>query len=263
MAKVIKSNPPKSSTKNLLFAATSDGIPSAADLMAEALEVTLRNVADDRKYIQKNFSALIFGLQSEVYRVYLRHESQAGGTVLREAFTKMAGATATVEILLNTIEKNFSVLDKYFLSLSQSRKARAGTSFQLIMTALLKRLNYTFEEQPILPDSKPDYVLPSKTWYSKNASDCIILTLKRTLRERWRQVPTEGNTGSTYFLATIDAKVPPEELAKMKTLNVKLVVPLELKKMNYASAMNVISFEDFFEDYLDPAVIRWKKAGAI
>lgn len=258
-----KSKTPKVGTKNLLFAATSAGIPSAADLMAEALDLTLKDSVNDREYIQKNFSALIFGLQSEVYRVYLRHESQAGGSVLKNAFVKMAGNAPTVEIVLNTIERNFNVLDKYFLSLSQSRKARAGTSFQLIMTALLKRLNYTFEEQPTLPDSKPDYVLPSKAWYSKNASDCIILTLKRTLRERWRQVPTEGNTGSTYFLATIDAKVPPEELAKMRTLNVKLVVPLELKKTKYASATNVISFEDFFEDYLDPAVKRWKKAGAI
>ena len=67
----------------------------------------------------------------------------------------------------------------------------------------------------------------------------------------------------SYFLATIDPKVPHEELVKMKTLNVKLIVPLELKEMNYATAMNVISFEDFFEDYLDPAVKRWKKAGAI
>ena len=171
---------PKVNTRNLLFAATSNGIPSAADLMAEALDLTLKDVVDERKYIQKNFSALIFGLQSEVYRVYLRHESQAGGSVLRDAFAKMVGNAPTVEILLNAIQQNFNVLDKYFLSLSQSRKARAGTSFQLIMTALLKRLNYSFEEQLILPDSKPDYVLPSKAWYKKNASDCELLPVSRT-----------------------------------------------------------------------------------
>jgi len=28
-------------------------------------------------------------------------------------------------------------------------------------------------------------------------------------------------------------------------------------------AENVIAFEDFFEDYLDPAMKRWKKAGIV
>ena len=174
----------------------------------------------------------------------------------------MHGST-DVESALAIAEKSFHEWDRFFLSLTQSRRSRAGTAFQEIMSALMEKLGYPFEAQPVLTDSKPDYVMPSKTWYLHNASDCIILTLKRTLRERWRQVPTEGNSGSTFFLATIDAKVPPLELEKMKELNVRLVVPLTLKQVNYRSHPAVISFEDFFEDHLQPAIKRWTKAGAI
>jgi len=40
-----------------------------------------------------------------------------------------------------------------------------------------------------------------------------------------------------------------------------VVVPKQLKSDidHYRTGRNVISFEDFFEDHLDPAMKRWKK----
>jgi EcoRII C terminal len=260
MAKEIK--PLKSTSRNALFASTTVHIPKAETLIEEAIAIALRGINDEKTYIKQNFSALIFDLQIEAYKLYQMHEREYGGRALREAFVSRIGANPSAEDVLSNLQSSFNLLDTYFLSLTQGRRTRAGASFQLAMSALLTRLGYAYEAQPVLPDSKPDYVLPNKNWYMQNASDCIILTLKRTLRERWRQVPTEGNTGSTYFLATIDPKVQVDELAKMKTLNVKLVVPKKFKFEQYSIAKNVISFEDFFEDYLDPAVIRWKKSGA-
>jgi hypothetical protein len=90
--------------------------------------------------------------------------------------------------------------------------------------------------------------------------DCIIFTIKRTLRERWRQIVTEGTRGLGFFLATIDEAVGKNDLDAMRESRVYLVVPKRLKQTNetYAEALNVIAFEDFFKLYLDPAMARWK-----
>ena len=231
--------------------------------MREAIELKLGGRNDVHEYIGQNFSQLIETLQVDAYNLYLECERELGGKAIRQHIVDELHGRVEVQAALDAAEKSFHEWDRFFLSLTQSRRSRAGTAFQEIMSALMDKMGYPFEAQPVLTDSKPDFVMPSKDWYLHNASDCIILTLKRTLRERWRQVPTEGNSGSTFFLGTIDAKVPPLELDKMKELNVRLVVPARLKQLNYSKHPAVISFEDFFEDHLQPAIKRWIKAGAI
>lgn len=42
-----------------------------------------------------------------------------------------------------------------------------------------------------------------------------------------------------------------------------LVVPAGLKNTAYKDRMNIVSFETFFDHYLDPAIVRWKANGTI
>jgi hypothetical protein len=49
----------------------------------------------------------------------------------------------------------------------------------------------------------------------------------------------------------------------MKGRNVVVVVPQELKKEKYLSVHNAVSFEEFFEYHLDPAMKRWKAKSVI
>jgi EcoRII C terminal len=246
-----------------IFADLKGAIPKAEDIVRIVADRAIGHESDPIKFIRENFSSLVERLQRDAYDFYLSLERDGGGKALRHAFTSKLKPDASVADLLKEIELSFFELDKFFLSFSQSRKSRAGTAFQAVIGELLSRLNYPYEAQPKLRDSKPDFVLPNKGWYDFHSSDCIILTLKRTLRERWRQVPTEGNTGSTFFLATIDENAPAKELDKMQELNVRLVVPRRLKRDFYKLHPAVISFEDFLEDYLDPAVKRWTKNGLV
>jgi hypothetical protein len=98
-----------------------------------------------------------------------------------------------------------------------------------------------------------------------NAQDAIIFTAKRTLRERWRQIVTEGAKELGFFLATIDEKVSEAQIREMKAERIHMVVPSRLKKSvpQYTEAANVITFEDFLEDHLDPKMTKWKKHGDI
>lgn len=234
--------------EKILAAATSACIPSKAK----------------PAFIKQNFSKLVGEIEEKAYEVYLRSQKRAGEYALERYLSKIIPPLASAGKAAGLAAREFENLDRFFLSLAQSRKARAGAAFEDIIKTLFKRLDYPFDEQQVI-NGKPDFLMPGKKQYDKNAMDCIIFTAKRTLRERWRQIVTEGTRGLGFFLATIDDKISPEQLREMKRNRIYIVLPALMKRRikHYASALNVISFERFFKDYLDPALKRWKKSGLV
>jgi hypothetical protein len=246
-----------------LFKIAKAGIPSGTAIAESAMKDLLGGHLGNREYIKQNFSKLVSDVQLHAYTLYLTYEAKECGSAIRTVFSEYLPPSASANDLFELIENNFPVLDRFYLSLTQSRRTRAGSAFESIVSALFKALGYPYTPQPDLGESHPDYVLPSIDWYKKYASDCIIFTCKRTLRERWRQVVTEGATGQSFFLATIDEKLSSAELDRMKQRRVIVVVPALLKANTYLEGLNVISFEDFFLHHLDAAMARWKAAGAL
>jgi len=107
--------------------------------------------------------------------------------------------------------------------------------------------------------------MPSESYYRENPLGCVIFTIKRSLRERWRQIVTEGSNTGTFYLATIDDSVGRRDLQDMMDSRIHLVVPERLlgEVEPYADMGNVISFETFFRHHLDPAMERWEEAGVL
>jgi len=200
----------------------------------------------------KRFSTLVDEIGREAYALYLSEEERSGERVLREFFRK------------SKTRGIFKKLDRFFLSISQSRKTRAGKAFEEIIKALFRKCDYPFDEQRVI-NGKPDFLMPSEKHFRKNAPDCIIFTAKRTLRERWRQIATEGLRGLGFFLATIDGGISSKQAREMLTHRIYMVVPQSLKQgiSDYKKAANIITFEDFFTDHLDAAMRRWRRAGVI
>jgi hypothetical protein len=244
-----------------LFAATRDNIPSATKLAHEAL-ANSKFGAMGATGLKNAFSEAVSSLQVDAYQLYLENEKEHAGAAILKVFSPIIAKANDNLQALEAIAANFGALDKFSLSLTQSRRSRAGTAFEVIVSELFSRLGYPYSAQADVHGSSPDYVLPSIEWYLKFPSDSIIFTLKRTLRERWRQIVTESSSGK-FYLATIDENVSGPGLAQMMQRNISLVVPADVKTNNYANKLNVISFEDFFDDHLDPAMLRWRKAGAI
>lgn len=210
--------------------------------------------------IKDNFDALLEETEKEAYRRYLNYERIYGGKVF-EIFIKeliKSGELNKLENTGKTLGKYFKLFDKFYLSLSQSRKARAGKGFEKIHNSLFKILNYPFDEQIVI-NGKPDFLMPSAKHYKENPMDCIIFTAKRTLRERWRQIVTEGTRGLGFYLATIDKKVSSKQLEEMLNHRIYLVCPESIKKKYYKDKVNVLSFRQFFKDHLDPKIKSWKR----
>lgn len=245
-----------------LFRAAAKQMPSASVVTRQAIREALGTPPYDVGYIKDNFSALVHDLQIRAYGLYLEAERLACGPILAD-YIEARSIRQNDESILQSLSDSFFVLDRFCLSLTQSRRTRAGAAFETVVTTLFEALGYPYSEQPELSGSKPDFVLPSVEHYGAFATDCLIFTCKRTLRERWRQVVTEGLTGQAFYLATIDRGLSTAELERMKIRNVLVVVPASIKLQHYPAILNVITFESFFDHHLDPAVKRWTANGVI
>ena len=230
----------------------------------EIVEEAIKNIKKKHNFsiddIKKNFDSLLDECEQEAYRIYLKSEYEYGKRVLNEFVLHLAKneSGSNVDSLGKALGEHFKVLDKFFLSLAQSRKARAGKTFEHLHNSLFKTLSYPFTEQAII-NGKPDFVMPSVEHYRANPLECVVFTAKRTLRERWRQIVTEGTRGIGFYLATIDDNVSENQLREMLNHKIFLVVPQRIKEEKYSGAENVLSFSTFFEDHLDPKLKIWKR----
>ncbi len=246
----------------ILFKAFKRKLPSGPKICAEATKVTLGENLKNKEWIKDNFSDLVERIQIAAYEVYLDYEARCAGPAFKEVLGPMLGEAPTKDDFFNLIGDNFFALDRFFLSLTQGRRPRAGKAFEQVIQVLFTELGYPYTSQAKI-DGQPDFLLPSVEHYRKFPMDCLIFTAKRTLRERWRQITTEGAKGLHFFLATIDETVRERDLAEMLESRIYLVVPARIKREKYADYGNVISFETFFEHHLDPAMVRWRANGTI
>lgn len=191
-------------------------------------------------------------------------EMVAGRKSLAKVFLPLAGKNPTARDVIDVIGKHFPALDKFFLGLTQGRRARAGGAFEYLIKELFVRLKYPLSSRHVI-NGQPDFVLPSVEHFRQHAGDCIIFTVKRTLRERWRQIVTEGTRGLGFYLATIDEDISAAGLTAMNHSRINLVVPARIKALraDYEDAPNIITFEQFFRFHLDPGMRRWRAARII
>jgi len=237
---------------------------SPKEIVREGISKALGPNMEDSNYIKKNFSYLVTLSEQKAYEAYLDNQKSAWKRALDDYLKPTLIETDPKKSRADFLYNHFDELNSFFLSLSQSRKARGGGAFQYIIKDLLNRLDYPFTEEPVI-NGKPDFLFPSKEYFLENPVDCVIFTVKRMIRERWRQIVTEGTQGLGFFLATIDDKISENQIHEMSTNRIFLVVPQDLKSHNtiYSDASNVISFEIFFEDFLDPKVRRWARNGVL
>lgn len=237
-------------------------IPTSSAITTAVLARTLRGKKAKPAWLKAHFSELVANVQAEAYDDFKKHQIKAAPKAIADAVACRLKGVVSIRDVRKAIKRAFPELNAFFLSLTQSRRSRAGDSFQVVMNELLRRLGYPFTPKPQL-DGNPDLVLPSKAHYERSPMDCVVLTLKTTLRERWRQVVTEGAKGTHFYLATIDEKLSAKELGEMSAKKVFVVVPQSAKEGRYSAHDNVLSFEDFIEDHLDHRMKLWKKQGCI
>ena len=239
-------------------------IATSQDIIDQTINQIYQIYGDDPQNIKNNYDEIVVNGENYAYSVYLESQLNYGKEVISTFVQDLIEENQITSIseIPSMIGDYFEAFDSFFLSLSQSRKTRAGSTFESIHNTLFQRLGYPFAYQQII-NGKPDFVMPSVEYFRRNPSDCIIFTSKRTLRERWRQIISEGARGSHFFLATIDDSITTSTFREMRDNRVNIVCPEEIIRNNYQNEDNVYSFHDFFTDHLDPALTRWSRNGII
>ena len=197
------------------------------------------------KELKLNFSHYVQLLHDQIYADFLKIQK----TGFNKAFSDD----------LESGELSFEKFDKFFLSLSQSRKVRSGGVFELIIENLLKFLEYPLDTQKKIDNKKVDFVLPSLDFYKKNPLNTVLLSAKRTTRERWKQVVPEVSQSNQFYLATIDKKITSDQLKEMEKYRVFVINTLQNidSFSHYKEAANMVSFEHFLDFTLDHQRRTW------
>ena len=118
----------------------------------------------------------------------------------------------------------------------QRRRSRAGRSLELHVKELFVeeqlREGHDFQYQPETELKKrPDFLFPNEQHYKDDAypsERLMMLAVKTTARDRWRQVVTEANRIKIKHLLTVQRGVSENQFREMTGAGVKLVVPSPL-----------------------------------
>ena len=228
------------------------GIPNATKISDEALDTYLRDSGKTSLNpwtIERPGDAVMCISRDIEFRIYKQHE-------LRYRAVQVAQALARHADVASAAVRGFPSLDAIFLSASQQRKNRAGRSFELHLARMLRDGGVRFEEQAILDQRRPDFVLPNRATVAKREQrsfyEAAVLSAKTTLRERWKQI-THERFNCSIFLATVDDRVSAEAICDLERVGITLVVPESLKDSKeslYAKQSNVITFRSFFDEEL-------------
>lgn len=155
------------------------------------------------------------------------------------------------------IKKWYRFLWTLFLSISQSRKTRGGKDFELALSGLLDLMNIRHERQPAR--YRADFILPSMDVYRRDRNLAIVLSAKRTLRERWQEVVDELQrmNSPNVYLATTDESISLEKQREIAQRNIYLVVWDEVKQASFSDDSLVVGYSEFVNRILTHFEARW------
>lgn len=153
----------------------------------------------------------------------------------------------------------YPLLRDLFLSVSQSRKTRGGKDFELQLEMLFRLMGVPFERHH--ERYRADFMLPSYQTYERNRAKAliVIVSVKRTLRERWQEVADElyNLRSPNVYLLTADESISTEKQQALAQRNIYLVVWDEVKQASFPDEPNVISFTSFANEVLPRFFLFW------
>lgn len=237
-------------------------------------------------------SDVIKSLRTEVWEEFLKDEVNFNAAVMKDLHKILKTPKILLDVL---IEKNIAFKEGeefkesikelcgeyagrvfpylYALSLSntQSRRSRAGKTFEAIIYKLYNLLDYEFDSQnrvgrkifsEVGLGKKVDSILPGIEKFNLRRNKTIIGTMKTSLRERWQEVAEEIERTKIpeIHLLTVDEDISTSKAAEMSKHNIVIVAYSWIAdSVKLVNAKNIVSFEEYFFEEI-PAIIEfWKK----
>ncbi|MFA5252691.1 MAG: type II restriction endonuclease [Phycisphaerae bacterium] len=152
------------------------------------------------------------------------------------------------------ISKRFESVDEFVevaSTIMNRRKARAGRSLENHVAYLLKQAEIPFDLRPSIDGKiQPDILIPGKKQYIDPAypvKKLYVIGIKRTCKDRWRQVLSEAKRIPTKHILTIQPAISVAQLKEMHEKHVNLIVPKRLQMDYPATAITMLDLKTFVD----------------
>jgi len=240
------------------------------------------------KQIQKNTSDFISKIYSNSYTKYLKDEQMVSKEVIEnllitpEAKTYLKNTAKPLsdeirknvgdkkvkdivtELLSTSLHTFYEQIYQFNLSTTNSRRARAGKTFEIIVQILCEDVyGYPVNTQAMVGRptwdrnnlKKIDFLFPNLKTYRPNRVNSLLISTKTSLKERWEQIVSELviSRAPQIYLCTLDKTINEGLIQSMSEHNITLVL-LKKQKEKFNSHSNVISFETLFNTVIPKAL---------
>lgn len=260
----------------------------------EFVELGLKGKAITKTSLIENVENLLIDQRDEIYQTYLAAEAKMNEEVIshliesrelpRSIFDEIVDTMLGDDDMESGIDKEFrrklgslvgSYTGKIFpylyelnLSSTNSRRSRAGTTFEILIEKALEIYGYPFQNQSALGSDffskhkigkKVDLVIPGRNQYESRRSGCAIVSVKTSLRERWQEVVEELQRSNVphIYLATLDEGISNNQVDIMKQYNITLIVRASEKKLKFTNSGTVCSFQTFYDEVVPHLIQGW------
>jgi type-2 restriction enzyme ssoII len=254
-------------------------------------------LSEDKEFLEliksKQMSLYIFKLREKVWQEYLNDEIDFNAVLMKDLHKLLDTPKEILKILLSDskiIDKKgeelvstikevcgeyagrvFPYIYRLSLSNTQSRRSRAGKTFEVIIYKVYEILGYDYDSQSKVGrkifDSvglgkKVDSILPSIEAFKERRNKAIIGTMKTSLRERWQEVAEEIERTKipVIHLLTVDESISKSKAMEMANHNIIIVTfDWVANSENIRTMKNVISFEEYLFDEIPNILKFWEK----
>lgn len=184
-------------------------IPDVKSIIREAHDriEAERPVLQDESYVRRNFSEAVEAVYATAYKVYKEYEEHVIADLAMESLDgtdKDVYSRADVAALLKDVVQRAM---KTALHLKQSRSARAGSSFEMVVRGLLRFIGID-SERVTVEDRRSglrriDLVIPDRRTAIERPDAAHFLSLKTSLKDRWKLVVEDQSPSQRTHLITL------------------------------------------------------------
>jgi hypothetical protein len=189
------------------------------------------------KVLQQSADGRLLAWLEAEYALYREIERRVCGDAVQQKFGSVEEFLAAASTIMNR------------------RKSRAGHSLEEHVEHLLREAGIAFEAQPAIDGNvRPDILLPGKSAYDDPqhpADHLVVLGLKTTCRDRWRQVLNEGKRVTVKHLLTLQPAMSKAQLAEMQEARLQLIVPAPLHAgYDLPAGFSLLTVQQFVEEMI-------------